>query len=259
MSQSQAPWHHRFVWYDLMTTDAAKSEAFYCGLFGWKIERVPMGPFTYLMIVTEAGPMGGIMEEKAIPGSHWMPYCAVPNVDAYTKRCQELGGSVCVPPTDIPGTGRFAVVGDPTGGTFSLYTGLPESAGFDPNLPVQGAVCWNELLSTDDAAAQRFYSALLGWKEQPKDMGPMGTYRVQELNGVQAGGIMKQPQPGAPSFWMVYFLVADLNAATAKARQLGATVLCESMPIPEVGMFSLITDPAGATSALFQMQTTAPC
>ena len=34
----------------------------------------------------------------------------------------ELGGKVCVPPTDIPNTGRFCVVNDPTGATISLIT-----------------------------------------------------------------------------------------------------------------------------------------
>jgi predicted enzyme related to lactoylglutathione lyase len=33
----------------------------------------------------------------------------------------ELGGKVCVPPTDIP-VGRFAVVNDPEGATFSIIT-----------------------------------------------------------------------------------------------------------------------------------------
>ena len=182
---NQGPWPGRFVWHDMMTTDANETQQFYCSLFDWKIQEIPMQGGLYRMIVTGPGPMGGIVEEKNIPMSHWMPYIAVADVDAAAKKIQSLKGSVCVPPTDIPGTGRFAVVGDPQGAYFSIYKGNAGSAGFDPDQPVPGSVCWNELLSTDDEQAQAFYSAMFGWREQPKDMGPMGTYRVQLLGDNQ--------------------------------------------------------------------------
>jgi predicted enzyme related to lactoylglutathione lyase len=246
-------WNGRFVWHDLMTTDAAKSQSFYTALFDWQIQELPVMGQIYRMIMAGPGPIGGIMEESNIPLSHWMPYVAVADVDAAAAKCKSLGGTVCVPPTDIPGTGRFSVVGDPQGAYFSLYKGLPEAQGFDPDLPVPGRVCWNELLSTDDVAAQQFYGAMFGWTEEPKDLGPMGTYRVQVLGGKQAGGMMKHPMPGAPSCWIVYFLVTDLAAATARAKQLGATAMVEEQPIPAVGAFSLLTDPVGAVFALFSM------
>jgi hypothetical protein len=258
MTSSQGPWPGRFVWHDLMTTDAQKSQAFYASLFDWQIQEVPMQGFTYRMIIAGPGPIGGIVEEKNIPASHWMPYLAVPDVDAAAAKLGKLGGSVCVPPTDIPETGRFAVVGDPQGAYFSLYKGLPTSPGFDPDLPVPGRICWNELLTDDDAAAQKFYSAMFGWKDEPKDMGPMGTYHVQTLGGKQAGGIMKNPQNGAPSCWLVYFLAPDLKASTTKAKKLGAKVMMENSPIPGVGAFSLLADPVGAVFALFQV-TAGPC
>lgn len=252
MSTPQGPWNGRFVWHDLMTKDAKKAQDFYCALFDWQIEEMPMQGFTYRMIMAGPGPIGGIVEEKNIPMAHWMPYLAVADVDEAAARCSKHGGSVCVPPSDIPGTGRFAVVGDPQGAYFSLYKGLPASQGADPDLPVPGRICWNELLSTDDRQAQKFYSAMFGWQDEPKDMGPMGTYHVQTLGGKQAGGIMKNPQNGAPSCWLAYFLAPDLAASTARAKQLGATAMMENAPIPDVGAFSLLSDPTGAVFALFQ-------
>lgn len=250
---TSAPWTGRFVWHDLMTTDAAKSKAFYTALFDWRIDDRPMpAGFTYHMITAGPGPIGGIVEEKNIPMSHWMPYAAVADVDRAAEKVAQLGGSVCVPPTDIPQTGRFAVVGDPQGAYFSLYKGLPEAQGFDPDLPVPGRICWNEVLTTDDEAAQRFYSGLFGWRDEPMDLGEHGTYHVQNLGDKQAGGIMKNPQNGAPSCWLVYFLVEDLEQATGKAKQLGATSMLEGQPIPNVGRFSLLQDPVGAVFALFQ-------
>ncbi|MBX3463210.1 MAG: VOC family protein [Planctomycetes bacterium] len=260
MTPSTGPWPGRFIWHDLMTTDGAKAQAFYRDLFDWRIEEHAMHGFVYRRILAGPGPIGGIVEERNLPNSHWMPYLAVDDVDAAAARIQELGGSVCVPPTDIPQTGRFAVVGDPQGATFSIFRGLPGSQGFDPDLPVAGRACWNELLTHDDAAAQAFYGALCGWRDEPKDMGPLGTYHVQMLGGKQAGGLMKNPQPGAPSCWLVYFLVDDLAAAGQRAARLGAQVLMAAQPIEGVGSFSLLADPVGAVFALFQpLPGSAPC
>jgi predicted enzyme related to lactoylglutathione lyase len=249
---TQGPWPGRFVWHDMMTTNGAASQTFYASLFDWQIQEIPMQGCIYRMIMAGPGPIGGIVEEKNIPVSHWMPYIAVNDVDATAKKIAANKGTVCVPPTDIPGTGRFAVVGDPTGAYFSIYKGLPESAGADPDQAIPGRICWNELLTTDDAAAQKFYSAVFGWKEQTKDMGPMGIYRVQLLGDKQAGGMMKHPQPGAPSCWLAYFFAPDLAGTTAKAKKLGAKAMVENAPIPGIGAFSILTDPAGATFALFQ-------
>ncbi len=253
-SQSKGPWPGRFVWHDLMTRDAKASQAFYGSLFDWQIEARSMQGFTYRMIVAGPGPIGGIVEEKNIPTSHWMPYVAVADVDAAARKCAQLGGSQCVPPTDIPMTGRFAVVGDPQGAYFSLYKGLPTSPGFDPDLPVAGRVCWNELLTADPKTAQAFYTGLFGWQEEQKDMGPMGVYRVQKQGATQVGGMMSHPQPGAPSSWLAYFYVADLARSTGRARDLGAKVMVANAPIPGMGAFSLLTDPTGAVFALFWAQ-----
>ena len=79
----------------------------------------------YNEIVVGSEHIGGIYQMTAEFGdapSHWMAYVAVDDVDAKAKLAEELGGKVCVPPTDIPNTGRFCVITDPTGATFSLIT-----------------------------------------------------------------------------------------------------------------------------------------
>ena len=55
---SQGPWPGRFVWHDLMTTDAEKSVPFYTSLFDWQIQEVPMQGFTYRMILCGPGRYG---------------------------------------------------------------------------------------------------------------------------------------------------------------------------------------------------------
>jgi predicted enzyme related to lactoylglutathione lyase len=113
---------NQFCWNELATTDSAACEKFYTAVFGWTATKQPMGPMTYTIFSVGDKQVGGMMQMTPEWGNirpHWMAYIAVSDVDAYAKKITENGGKVCVPPTDIP-VGRFAVVSDPTGGTFSL-------------------------------------------------------------------------------------------------------------------------------------------
>ncbi|MCZ6736184.1 MAG: VOC family protein, partial [Planctomycetota bacterium] len=56
-------------------------------------------------------------------GPHWLSYIAVEDVDSATKKAEQLGAKTDVPPTDIPGTGRFSVITDPTGALIALFQG----------------------------------------------------------------------------------------------------------------------------------------
>jgi predicted enzyme related to lactoylglutathione lyase len=248
----QGPWPNRFVWHDLITKDAGRAAEFYKSLLDWKINTVQMPEGPYHMIECGPGPIGGICEQPNSPASYWMPHLCVNDVDATATLIKSLGGSIVMPPTDIPQTGRFAIGRRPPGWPLLDLQGIAESPGFDPDLGIPGRACWNELYTSDDAAALRFYSKVFGWSDEPKDLGPMGTYHVQMLGDKQVGGLMKNPMPGAPTGWVVYFFVLDLTAATQKAKQLGATPIMEGMPIPGIGSFSMLTDPTGAMFTLFQ-------
>ena len=109
-------------WHELATRDAAAAGAFYSELFGWKGEEMPMEGTSYTMFMNGEVRAAGMMqmtEEWGELPSHWMMYLAVEDCDASAAKAAELGGNVCVPPTDIP-VGRFAVLDDPQGGTFSI-------------------------------------------------------------------------------------------------------------------------------------------
>jgi predicted enzyme related to lactoylglutathione lyase len=111
-----------------------------------------------------------------------------------------------------------------------------------------------ELNTTDPKQAKEFYGELLKWDLQDRDMGPMGTYTMINVGEGTGGGIMKHPMPGAPSLWIPYILVDDLAATTDKAKQLGATVIVANQPVPDMGAFSIITDPTGGTVGLWAMK-----
>jgi predicted enzyme related to lactoylglutathione lyase len=106
-----------------------------------------------------------------------------------------------------------------------------------------------ELNTTDISKAKDFYSKLFDWKlEDVPDM----AYTMIKVGEGTGGGMMKHPVPGAPSSWLAYVMVDDVNASTAKAKGLGATILKDTTEIPGVGWFSIFTDPTGATLALFK-------
>ena len=113
---------HTVCWNELASRDAAACEEFYSGLFGWTAQRMEMEGTPYTLFMNGESRAGGMLqmtEEWGDIPSHWMMYVAVEDCDAAAATVGELGGQVCVPPTDIP-VGRFAVINDPQGGTFSI-------------------------------------------------------------------------------------------------------------------------------------------
>lgn len=112
-------------WNELTTRDPAAAKAFYPAVFGWSTTDQQMGPATYTEWKLGDRTVAGMMPmddnwPSEVP-SHWMAYFAVADTDASATRAQELGGTISVPPTDIP-PGRFAVLNDPHGAVFSIIT-----------------------------------------------------------------------------------------------------------------------------------------
>ena len=86
--------------------------------------------------------------------------------------------------------------------------------------------CHTELASTDIAKSKNFYSSLFDWKLSDMDMGGGMTYTTFKPTGDSpGGGMMQQPVPGAPSAWLPYVLVDDVNAANKKVISLGGKVV----------------------------------
>ena len=120
------PKHGEFCWNDLATNNPEASKTFYAELFGWQFKEGDVDEMNYSEISLDGQKsFGGIWKITAEMGEikpHWMSWVAVDNVDAIVEKVKELGGSVCVQPTDIPNTGRFVVINDPLGAALSLIT-----------------------------------------------------------------------------------------------------------------------------------------
>lgn len=109
-----------------------------------------------------------------------------------------------------------------------------------------------ELATTDIGKAKRFYGSLFDWKLEDMKMSDDMTYTLVNVGEGTGGGMMQHPMPGAPSMWMAYVLVDDVEAATKRARDLGAQVMRDVTPVEEMGWFSIIVDPTGAHLGLWQ-------
>jgi uncharacterized protein len=108
-----------------------------------------------------------------------------------------------------------------------------------------------ELYTSDLDKAKKFYSSLFDWKMNDMKM-PMGDYTMFEVGEGTGGGMMKNPMPNVPSHWMAYVGVDNVDAATKKAEGLGAKVLMGKTEAGDFGWFTMISDPTGATLALWQ-------
>jgi len=108
--------------------------------------------------------------------------------------------------------------------------------------------CHVELNTTDLKKAKEFYGKLFDWKLEDIP----GDYTMIGVGEGTGGGMMKNPIPGAPSFWLSYVLVDDIESATKKAKSLGAQVMKDVTPVSDFGWLSIITDPTGATLGLWK-------
>jgi predicted enzyme related to lactoylglutathione lyase len=201
--------------------------------------------------------VGGVMQlpdEAAQAGapSHWVSYISTPDLDSTVADAQRRDARMYVPPTEIPNTGRFAVLADPQGATIASYEpGDQPSREWDPQV---GDVAWNELATTDPKAALDFYRDTFGWElVNEMDMGGGSKYYIFGQDGKQYGGVYayqpgQQPSPA----WTPYVRVTDLDARVDQVRNLGGEVMAGPMEVPGGGRIAIFTDPQGAVCALYE-------
>ena len=114
-----------FIWHELMTTNTENAATFYQEVAG-----LTTAPGPYQMMMAGDQSVGGLVGPRAEgpgwpsggPEAHWIAYIAVDDVDAAARKASELGGQVLLPPVDIPGFGRAAVLRDPQGAAVGIFT-----------------------------------------------------------------------------------------------------------------------------------------
>jgi predicted enzyme related to lactoylglutathione lyase len=113
-------------------------------------------------------------------------------------------------------------------------------------------VGWNELMTPDPAAAIAFYTALFGWTTEKFPMAH-ADYTILKRNGEMFGGVMATPEPGAPTQWINYVMVASVDATLAQSASLGGVTIMGPMDVPDVGRIAILRDPQGALIGLHQV------
>lgn len=131
MAAFAGPKSGSFCWTEIATNDVAKCKEFYKNVFGWTFQdsKAVTDGFPYFEYSTGADyPAGGVYEitpetcgEGPLPPPHFMTYIAVDDVDENAKRAAELGATIIKEPSEIPNTGRFAIIQDPTGAVFATF------------------------------------------------------------------------------------------------------------------------------------------
>jgi uncharacterized protein len=256
-------------WVDIGQPDPAATAAFYGGLFGWTFEEVaPAGaPEPYTIAHLPGGTVAGI----GGPGTNgdrptWETYIRVADVTETTAQVRAAGGRVLVEPTLVGPPGRMATFADPGGAVFSVW-----QAGRRHGADVvneHGAVNFNQLHTRDVARAEAFYGSVFGWeligvgdasmwalpaygdfleerrpgtRQQTAEFGAPARFEEVVASLIRTG-----EDDDAPDHWSVVFGIDDADAAAARAKELGGTVLVEPVDAPWVRM-TVIRDPQGAT------------
>jgi predicted enzyme related to lactoylglutathione lyase len=114
-------------WWERPTRDMEAAQAFYGALFRWLWKTPPQGGDGVVIIRNGDQEIGHLMrmdEQWGDMPAAWSAYFSVEDCDVSTARAVALGGSVCVPPFDLP-VGRTSVIADPLGVTTYLIALKP--------------------------------------------------------------------------------------------------------------------------------------
>src|SRR6266540_3234489 len=237
-----------FCWVGLATSDVAAAKAFYTSLFGWQAENLEAGAAGAYTTLRRGGKEVAILYRQqpqaraAGAPPHWTSYISVKDANATAARAEDLGGAAVFRAAfDVLDAGRVAAIRDPTGAIVSLWQ--PRSRIGATLVNDTGALCWNELATTDVERAKSFFGELLGWEYETGDSGYVSVKNAGSLNGGMREQI-EQERRTAPS-WLPYFTVESADESERQAAQLGGRWL---LPTTEshLGRYAVIADPQRA-------------
>jgi predicted enzyme related to lactoylglutathione lyase len=242
-------------WVDLLSSDKEKSRAFYCELFGWT--SLDAGPDydNYTNFSSDGHKVAGMVSNSADSGTPdcWNTYLSTADIDATVASATEAGAQPMVPAMQVGELGSMAVLIDPAGGAFGLWQPAGHTGFEKYNEP--GSVTWDEYHSRDFETSSAFYSKLFGWTiEYTSDTDDFRYITANLGSGDNVAGMMDSHTflpPGAPSMWTVYFSTADVDASSAKAVELGGTVIRPAEDSP----FGRLAELSDSTGALFKLHS----
>ena len=245
----------RPVWYELMTADISAAETFYKNVIGWTSAsfRGALDPYNVFKRAGDVQVAGVMHTPKGMNmPPFWSMYVAVPKLEEAVAHIKRLGGSELSGVIEVPTIGRLQMLKDPQGAAF--YIIQPEPREERPEqAPEVGEASWHELMTTDAAAAMKFYTEVFGWQpSETMDMGEMGKYYMFNRPVGMIGGMMNKPphMANVPPYWAIYFRVPDINAAAERVKANGGQILNGPMEVPGGDWIVNAMDPQGAMFSL---------
>ena len=244
-----------FSWVELATTDPAGAKAFYNALFDWSYLDNPMGPdmiYTRCQLrgkdVAALYPQQKEQRDHGVP-PNWASYVTVESADGTAAKARELGGTLLMDAFDVMSYGRMAFLTDPTGAAFAIWEPR-EHIGLQIR-DEPGTLGWNELYTRDTAGADKFYTALFGWRAKTDP----GGYTEWHVGDRAVGGMIAiDPAWGnVPPHWLPYFQVTDCDATARRAESSAGSVMMPARDIPKVGRFAILKDPQGTAFAIIKI------
>ncbi len=230
----------KFIWHDLLTTDARAAGQFYEKLFGWHVEYQQ----GYAIVYNNGKRIAGILTVKPAEGQEqhgiWIPSVSVSDIDAAVSRVKAGGGKIRKGPMDMKLRGRAALIQDPDGVEMVLLT----ARGGDPQdtEAAPGDWLWNELWSHDPASSEVFYRSVLGYDTAiSKD-----NYTVLMSHDTWRAGIRYISDVKQPVSWLPVVRVTDPQAVSSRVEDLGGVVWIAPNEAPSQGNTALISDTTGA-------------
>jgi predicted enzyme related to lactoylglutathione lyase len=246
-------------WVDLGIPDAARGQEFYTALFGWTYDNKGEEFGGYTIALKDGKPVAAVMAQMDPDQteSWWGVYFATDDARGSDKRIIDAGATHVAPPMEVGSLGVMALYTDPSGAQFGIWEGHDHIGAELVNEP--GAICWNELVTNDTAAAAEFYGAALERPVEP--MGQPGLdYITINVDGRPVAGIYGVPAAelaGSKPRWVTYFGVEDADEAARIATAQGGTVVREPTDSP-FGRLVVLQDPFGTEFAAIAMTEAEP-
>jgi uncharacterized protein len=245
------------VWVDLSSSDPAGARDYYSKLFGWKVEIAPdpaAGGYALAKLADkDVAGIGGTQGPDQ--PSAWMVYIGTKDADETAKKVEAAGGKIIAAPFQVLTSGRMAVFQDPAGAFISVWE--PKDMKGSETMYEPNSFGWAELSARGIDKAKPFYGKVFGWGEKVSDMGEGAPPYTEFLNGKESiAGAMEMPEmvpAQVPSYWMVYFMVDDVDKAFKKAVDGGGAEMLAPQDMPG-GRFAIVSDPQGASFGLLKMQ-----
>ncbi|MFI6866888.1 VOC family protein [Nocardia sp. NPDC050406] len=233
-------------WFDVTTSDPAKTIGFYNQMFDWTAAPAGVRDFgKYILFHQDGRPVAGLVERASdTPQPNgWLTYLSVEDLDVTIDGARSNGGSLQRPGVAVPGVGELAVLTDPVDSSIGLVraeAGLERASGV-------GTPVWTEIETVDWPVTFDFMTKTFALRTETQSDTPGSRFATMHDEEHPRGGIFELGSDVRHSRWEVAFLVPDAQQGVDRAVELGASIVRPVYDVPVgTGFGARLADPSGA-------------